>query len=152
MKLLFKQRFFSFFNSYDIYNEAGDTVFTVEGQLSLEPCFNIICNGREVGTVKRILFTLLPKFEIYYKDEYIGCISREFTLVGSKYNLDYLGWKVDGDFFGWDFCIYDSNGKVIASVTKELFNFTDTYVIDINDSVDTASVLILVIAIDSDKR
>ncbi len=34
MKLLFKQRFFSWFDSYDIYNEAGETVYTVEGKLS----------------------------------------------------------------------------------------------------------------------
>ena len=26
MRLLFKQRFFSWFDSYDIYNEAGDEV------------------------------------------------------------------------------------------------------------------------------
>ena len=34
MKLLFKQRFFSWFDSYDIYNQAGDVVYTVKGQLS----------------------------------------------------------------------------------------------------------------------
>lgn len=34
MKLLFKQRLFSWFDSYDIYNEVGDTVYTVKGQLS----------------------------------------------------------------------------------------------------------------------
>ena len=28
MKLLFKQRFFSWLDSYDIYDEAGNTVFT----------------------------------------------------------------------------------------------------------------------------
>ena len=27
MKLLFKQRLFSWFDSYDIYNEAGETVY-----------------------------------------------------------------------------------------------------------------------------
>ena len=27
MKLLFKQRFFSWFDSYDIYDEAGNTVY-----------------------------------------------------------------------------------------------------------------------------
>jgi uncharacterized protein YxjI len=30
MKLLFKQRFFSWFDSYDIYNESGETVYTVK--------------------------------------------------------------------------------------------------------------------------
>ena len=34
MKMLFKQRFFSWFDSYDIYDETGDTLFTVEGKLS----------------------------------------------------------------------------------------------------------------------
>ena len=31
MKLLFKQRFFSWFDSYDIYDETGTAVYTVEG-------------------------------------------------------------------------------------------------------------------------
>lgn len=35
MKLLFKQRIFSWLDSYDIYDENGDTVYTVKGQLSL---------------------------------------------------------------------------------------------------------------------
>ena len=29
MKLLFKQRFFSWFDSYDIFDTAGQTVYTV---------------------------------------------------------------------------------------------------------------------------
>ena len=29
MKLLFKQRIFSWFDSYDIYNENGETLFQV---------------------------------------------------------------------------------------------------------------------------
>ena len=33
MRLLFKQRLFSWFDSYDIYNGAGETVYTVKGQL-----------------------------------------------------------------------------------------------------------------------
>lgn len=34
MKLLFKQRIFSWLDSYDIYDEKGETVYTVKGQLS----------------------------------------------------------------------------------------------------------------------
>lgn len=29
MKMLFKQRFFSWFDSYDIYDEAGNTLYIV---------------------------------------------------------------------------------------------------------------------------
>lgn len=34
MKMLFKQRVFSWFDSYDIYDEYGNTLFVVKGQLS----------------------------------------------------------------------------------------------------------------------
>lgn len=35
MKLYFKQRLFSWFDSYDIYDyDTGDVVYTVEGQLA----------------------------------------------------------------------------------------------------------------------
>ena len=41
MKLLFKQRFFSWFDSYDIYNEFGEVCYSVKGQLSWGHCFKI---------------------------------------------------------------------------------------------------------------
>ena len=34
MKLLFKQRIFSWLDSYDIYDENENTVYTIKGQLS----------------------------------------------------------------------------------------------------------------------
>lgn len=34
MKLLFKQRLFSWFDSYDIYEDTGNKVYTVKGQLA----------------------------------------------------------------------------------------------------------------------
>ena len=80
MKLLFKQRFFSWFDSYDIYDESGNTVYTVKGQLSWGHCLKIIDTaGIEVGTVKERVLTFLPKFEIYLGNDYIGCISKEFS-------------------------------------------------------------------------
>lgn len=42
MKLYFKQRFFSWFDSYDIYYEGGDVAYTVEGQLSWGHCLHIL--------------------------------------------------------------------------------------------------------------
>lgn len=34
MKLIFKQRFFSWFDSYDIYNEEGNIFYKIKGQLA----------------------------------------------------------------------------------------------------------------------
>ena len=50
MKLLFKQRFFSWFDSYDIYDEDGNTVFTVEGKLAWGHCLHILnAAGEHIG-------------------------------------------------------------------------------------------------------
>lgn len=152
MKLLFKQRLFSWFDSYDIYNEAGETVYTVKGQLSWGHCLKIFDPyGNEIGTVKERILTFLPKFEIYLGDKYIGCISKEFTFLKPKYNIDYNGWHIEGDFFEWDYSILSQGGQNIATVSKQLFNFTDTYIIDVNDSQDALCALMLVLAIDAEK-
>lgn len=152
MKLLFKQRLFSWFDSYDIYNEAGETVYTVKGQFSWGHCLKIFDTyGNEIGTVKERILTFLPKFEIYLGDKYIGCISKEFTFLKPKYNIDYNRWHIEGDFFEWDYNILSQGGQNIATVSKQLFNLTDTYIIDVNDSQDALCALMLVLAIDAEK-
>ncbi len=152
MKLLFKQRFFSWFDSYDIYNEAGQTVYTVKGQLAWGHCLKIYdAQGVEIGTVKERILTFLPKFEMYLVNRYIGCISKEFTFFRPKFNIDCNGWKVDGDWFEWDYQILDGSGRPVANVTKEIWNWTDTYVIDVVTPNDTLCALMLVLAIDAEK-
>ena len=39
----------------------------------------------------------------------------------------------------------------MATVSKQLFNWTDTYVIDVRDSQDALAALMLVLAIDAEK-
>ena len=152
MKLLFKQRFFSWFDSYDIYNEAGQTVYTVKGQLSWGHCLKIYdAQGREIGSVKERILTFLPKFEMYLGDRYVGCISKEFTFFLPKYNIDCNGWHVDGDLFEWDYQILNSFGRPVANITKENWNWTDTYVIDVHTPQDALCALMLVLAIDAEK-
>lgn len=153
MRLLFKQRMFSWFDSYDIYDEAGNTLYVVKGQLSWGHCLKIYnANGNEIGTVKERIFTLLPKFEIYMNDNYVGCISKEFTFFKpAAYNIDFKGWHVEGDFFEWDYQISDRMGQCVAAVSKQLFNWTDTYVIDVCNSQDALAALMLVLAIDAEK-
>ena len=152
MKLLFKQRMFSWFGSYDIFNEYGETVYTVKGQLAWGHCFKIFdAEGNEVGEVRQRIFTFMPKFEIYRADSYLGCISKEFTLFKPKFNIDFNGWHIEGDFFEWDYQILNANGALIATVTKELFNWTDTYSIDVENPEDALYALMLVLAIDAEK-
>ena len=134
MKLLFKQRLFSWFDSYDIYDEFGNTVYVVKGQLSWGHKLVIYdADGNEIGMVVQRVLTFLPKFEIYKKGTYIGCLSKEFSFLMPHYN------------------ILDQRGYSVAGVSKELFHMTDTYVIQVNEPEYALDALMFVLAIDAEK-
>ncbi len=152
MKMLFKQRLFSWFDSYDIYDEEGNTMFVVKGELSWGHLLRIYdADGNEIGYIKEKILTWLPKFEMYLGERYMGCICKEFTFFKPKFNIDFNGWMVDGDWFEWDYSILSAYGQRVASVSKELCNWTDTYVIDVYDPKDAVCALMLVLAIDAEK-
>ena len=150
MKLLFKQRFFSWFDSYDIYDEAGNTIFKVKGQFSWGHCLKIFDNaGTEIGTVKERVLTFLPKFEVYEGDQYIGCIKKELSFFKPKYEFN--GWHIEGNIFEWDYSISGEMGQTVAIISKELLHWTDTYVLDVKDPQDALYVLMFTLAIDAEK-
>ena len=152
MRMLFKQRFFTWFDSYDIYDDNENVLFSVEGQLAWGHCLHILnARGEHVGTVKQKVLTFLPRFELYYGEEYVGCITKEFSFFHPNFTIDHNGWSVDGDFWEWDYQILDSDSSVVATVSKELFRMTDTYVIDVADEEDALSALMVVLAIDAEK-
>ena len=152
MKLLFKQKLFSWFDSYDIYNDSGDTVYTVKGQLAWGHCLKIFdADGYEIGSVKEQLLTVLPKFEMYLGAQYLGSISKELSIFKPKYRIDCNGWQVEGNFLEWDYRILDSSGQYIAGISKELLKWTDTYILDIRRPQDALCVLMFVLAIDAEK-
>lgn len=152
MKLLFKQRFFSWFDSYDIYDESGSTVYVVMGQLSWGHCLKIFDPAEnELGMVKERVLTFLPEFALYRSGEYVCCISKEFTLFSNRYSIDCNGWRVEGDWLGWDYSIVDSSGNTVAAISKELLNWTDTYSIDVINPEDALTALMVVLAIDAEK-
>ncbi len=152
MKLLFRQRMFSWFDSYDIYDEMGNTVYTVKGQLSLGHCLNVYdANENPIGTVQEKILTFLPKFEIYEYGQYIGCISKEFAFFKPKYNIDFNGWHVEGSWTEWDYSIMRADGSIVAQISKELLHMTDTYVLDVANPADALHVLMFVLAVDAEK-
>ena len=152
MKLLFKQRLFSWLDSYDIYDESGAPVYTVEGKLAWGHKL-MICDqmGQELGTVQEEIFTFLPRFVLYQNGQEIGEIKKEFTLFKPSFHLDCMDWQITGDFWEWEYQIVNAQGEEIASLSKEVFNWTDTYTLDIHEPENTLMVLMIALAIDAAK-
>ncbi len=66
MKLLIKQRIFSWRDSYDIYDEAGNVKYIVKAEfLAMGHQLHVYdANMREIGQINQKLITFLPQFEV----------------------------------------------------------------------------------------
>ena len=150
MRLLIKQRVFSWTDSYDVYDEEGKPKYFVKAEfLSLGHQRHVYdCNWQEIGVIHQKLLTFLPAFEIEVGGIVKGEIQKQFTLFCTKYEIDYNGWRVEGDFLGWDYDVYNGCSSIIH-ISKQLLSWGDTYAIDINDPADELDGLMLVIAIDA---
>ena len=105
-------------------------------------------NNRELGVIRQRLLTLLPAFEIEINGQIRGEIRKQFSFFKPRYEIDYNGWRVEGDFLGWDYDVYSGCSSIIH-ISKELFRWGDTYTINFADPKDELEGLMLVIAIDA---
>lgn len=150
MRLLIKQRVFSWGEKFDIYDEQGNPkyfvkseIFSFGHQLHVYDKFD-----NEIGGVHQQLFTFLPKFDIVVNGQMCGTIVKQFTFFKQEYDVDFNGWHVDGDFLDWNYDVY-SGGRPIIHINKEWLAWGDTYTIDIENPADELMGLMLVIAIDA---
>ncbi len=152
MKLLFRQRIFSWLDSYDVFDENGNTLFTVKGVFALAHTFKIYDrNGQEAGMIRQHLLTILrPRFDILLHGTEEGHITKEISFFTPRFTLDFRGWQVKGDLFEWNYRI-TSGDETIATISKCLFRWSDTYEIDVNDPENALEALMTVVAIDAVK-
>ena len=152
MKLLFKQRLFSWFDSYDIYDEEGNAAFIVKGRLSWGHRLEIFNGkGEYLGQIKEEIISFMPRFSLYQGENYFGSIRKKFTFLKPVFTLDCNGWRIEGDWLEWNYRIADSTGQPVAYISKEVLNWSDTYALDIGDSRDALRCLMIVLAIDAAK-
>lgn len=151
MELRIRQRVFSWTDTYDVYDEYGQAKYYVRAEfLTLGHQIHVFdkLTGREVGSIHQKLFTLLPTFEIVVDGICQGTVRRRFTLFSQDYDMQYHGWRVEGNFLGWDYEVYQDSTSVM-SISKELLHWGDTYVLRYTNPAYEIPGLLLVIAIDA---
>ena len=151
LELLIKQRIFSWTDSYDVYDETGEARYFVQAEFfTLGHQIHVYekRSGREVGSIHQKLFTFMPTFEIVIDGQVRGEVRKEFSFFRPRYNVDFRGWEVQGDFMSWDYQVMQGNAEVV-SIFKELLTWGDTYVLRYSNPADEMPGLLLVIAIDA---
>ena len=128
MQLLIKQRVFSWSDTYDIYDEQGNQKYFVKNEfISLGHRLHVYdAAHNEIGFIKQKLFCFLPTFEIEWNGQLMGHIEKRFALFRPKYDVDFMGWRAEGDFMGWDYDVYEACSAVVH-VHKKLLSWGDTY-------------------------
>ena len=102
----------------------------------------------EHPAIREKLFRFLPEFEIVIGDRVQGTVRKELTFLRPRYQVDYRGWDVEGDFLGWDYQV-KQGGRVVMSISKELFQWSDSYILRYTDPASEMPGLLLVLAIDA---
>lgn len=153
MKLLLKQRMFSWFGSFNVFDENEEIIYTVKGNLALGHKFVIFDkHGEEVGCVKEKVFSMLPKYFILDKNgEQLGVIAKKWSFLKPKFDIDFMDWHVEGNFLQWNYTIADGAGRIVATLSKELIRLTDTYSIEVENPANALYVLMFAVALDADK-
>lgn len=152
MKLLIKQRVFSWADTYDIYDEHMVPVYYVQAEVfTLGHRIHVYdkATGVEVASIRQKLLTFMPTFYLEMGGVPVGSIQRQLSLLRPRYQLDMNGWTVTGDFMCWDYDVADGFGCPVMHIRKELFRWGDTYVLDISEPEDALICLLIAISIDA---
>lgn len=150
MKLYIKERVFSWSDTYDIFNEYGDCVYQGQAELfAFGHQINIFKNREVIARIEQKLFTMMPKFELYLHEQYVGELVKEFTFFKPAYHIKNLEWQVQGNIFSHEYTTIDENGREVFTIYKEYLTWGDTYCLNIERDENVERAILVAIAIDA---
>lgn len=149
MQLTMKEKKLTIRDSFKIQDESGADKYQVIGELlSATKTLHIkTMDGIEVAYIQEKLISLKPKFYFFVNGEKIGEIVKDGALIGSKYHISGLDWKIKGDIHDHKYSILEGK-KAIVTVKRKRLALTGTYVFDIEDEASEIPALAAVLAID----
>lgn len=150
MNLYIKQKLFSWGDKFFIYDEAGNEIYRVEGEVFTfgKKLHLYDLQGNELAYIEQELLTFRPKYHIYRCGSEFAEVVKEFTFFHPEYTVNGPGWSVHGDFFDHDYEI-TSGDTLVASVAKEWFTLGDAYEISFGIDTDEIAALAVVLVIDA---
>lgn len=151
MVLIQRQKIFSWFDSYNVFDESGNVVFMIKGRLAWGHKLEIYdAFDNYLGKIQEKVITFLPQYRFFIGENEVGCLRKKLTFFKPKFELDYNGWQVKGNVLEWNYEVRSQNGLVMTC-DKKLLRITDTYRLDIVNDNDALLCLMIALSIDIDK-
>ena len=149
MKLYIKQKVFSWGEKFTVKDETGRDRYYVEGEVFTfgRKLHVYDMRGREVAFIKQEVWSWMPRYYVFCGVRQIAEIKKEFTFFFPKYNIEGLGWEINGSFMAHEYEITKA-GMPIVSITKEWMTWGDSYELNISNPQDEIIALAVVLTID----
>ena len=149
---MIKEKMWSLGNNFKIADENGEDAFFVKGKVfSWGDDLSLLDTaGVEQARIKQKLMSFLPCYEIIRNGELFARVIKEFTWFNKEFTLDVPGpndYSIKVSFWLHNYQ-FSRSGNVVATVTKNLWSWTDTYGIEIIEGEDDVSILCTAIVID----
>lgn len=150
MKLMIKQKVFSWGDKFTVYDEGGAEKYKVQGEVfSLGKKLHVYdLEGTELVYIQQKVLSFLPRFFVTVNGNEIAEIKAKFSILKPKYQVIGLDWEVEGNFTGHNYAVYAQDGPVVE-IRKEWMTWGDTYVLNIADPAHELAALAIVLAIDA---
>ena len=152
MRYVIKEKFWAWGDDFHIYDVDQQPVYFVDGQafswgdkLSFQDM-----QGNELAFISQKLLSWMPKYEIYRSGRLFAEVIKEWSWFDKSFTLDVPGphdYSIKGKVWLHDYH-FSRGGRVVATASKAMWSWQDTYGVDIIDGEDDISILCAAIVID----
>lgn len=152
MQYVIREKFWSWGDDFHIYDTNREPVYFIDGQafswgdkLSFQDL-----TGNELAFISQKLFSFKPRYEIFRDGVKMAEVVKEFSWFRKKFTLDVPGpndYEIQGSFWLHDYSFL-RQGRTVATVSKTLWSWRDTYGIETVSGEDDVAILCAAIVID----
>ena len=152
-RYVMKQKWLSFGTDFSVMDESGNEAFFIDGRVfSLGKKLSVESpRGNEVAFISQRLLSWGPTYEITRGGRQLAVVKKKlFTLFRCRFEVDVPGpddLEAEGSFLEFEYT-FTRVGRVVATVSKRFFSYTDTYGIDIAPGEDDALLVASAVVID----
>ena len=147
-----KEAFWSWGDDFSITDRAGTPVYRVDGAaFSWGDKLTLLdMRGRELARISQRLLSFKPCYEISVGGQVFAEVRKEWSWFKQTFTLDVPGpndYTVTGSFWQHAFT-FERGGRVVATVSKAAWGWTDSYGVEVVEGEDDVAILCTCIVID----
>lgn len=153
MRYVMRQTLLSLADNFTIKDENERDAYIVKGKLFSfgdKLSFQDM-SGKELVFIEQKLLNWSPTYELWRGDQMLAEVKRElFSFIHHRFTVDVPGpddLEAEGDFLDHEYA-FTRGGKIVATVSKRWFAWTDTYGIDVDEKEDAVLILASAVVVD----